>query len=177
MPRLSRESGFTLVEITIGLLLASLLAAGVFGILSVSLESRIRGDRSTELQQSARYAMDLMVREIQYAYEITTVSGDEITFKTQQFGNKIITYSRTRTTDASPWILRRRQHDLSGSQPVTGEGKSINVSIRKLEFRTLKYTDTGQPWVIGIELEVTDLSAKNNSSYTLRTAVTAMNVR
>ena len=170
------ESGFTLIELSVAMLLVSILSAGVFSVLSVSLESRIRGDRSIELQQSARYALDLMVREIKYAYEISAVSEDEITFKTRQFGEKTITYFRTRSTVTSPWILRRR--DLSGSQPVTGESKEVIVSISKLEFKTLRHFSPSKPWTIGIEIEATDLAANGSQpSYALRTAVTAMNIR
>jgi type II secretory pathway pseudopilin PulG len=176
MSRHSSEAGFTLVELSIGLLLTGLLMAGVFGVLSVSLEFRARSDRSTELQQTARYAMDLMVRELQYARKITAVSQESISFSTEQFGYSDIAYRLDKT--ATPWILRR-DDSSGGDQPVTGGGTAVRVSVSELTFKTLKLNYLGDPLTVGIEIEVTDLAiadAAKRPTYRLRTAVTGLNI-
>jgi prepilin-type N-terminal cleavage/methylation domain-containing protein len=178
MQRRVSQAGFTLIELSIGLLLTGILVAAIFGLLSTSLESRMRGDRSIELQQTARYAMDLMVRELQYATRITAVAPTSITFQTEQFGAKTITYSLARGANNAS-ILRRNQQDSSGDQPVTGGGDQVIVSINELLFEILTTSSSGQPLSVGIQLTVTDLAVNelaNRPSYHLRTAVTGMNI-
>lgn len=177
MPRRDSEAGFTLIELSIAVLLIGILMAGVFGVLSVSLESRARGDRSTELQQTARYAVDLMVRELQYAKNINEVKATSITFETEQFlPKKTITYLLV--TENGIGVLKRDQNDGSSPQPVTGGGTAVNVSVSALEFKKLKTDGAGNTLTVGITFTVTDLAvtdAAKRPSYTLRTAVTGMN--
>ena len=175
MSRHASEAGFTLIELIVGLSLTALLMAGIFGLLSVSLKSRSSGDRSTELQQTARYATDLMVREIQFAKKIVEVEESSVKFVTDQFtANKTITYTLVQSGGVGK--LRR---DDGQSQPVTGDGEPINVSVSSLKFSKLR-TDisSGEILTVGIEITVADIAAANprQSAYTLRTAVTGMNI-
>ncbi|KYZ77074.1 hypothetical protein AXX12_02760 [Anaerosporomusa subterranea] len=170
------QRGFTLIELMIGLFLTGILMAALFGLLSSSLQSRTQADRHVELQQTARHAMDSMVRDLQYANAITSVSPESITFKTEQFGTDTITYwlDKSRTT-----AILRQNKNASINQPVTGEGQAVNVSISQLAFEILRTNTAGQPLTIGIELAVTDLAVSDSAKrpdYTLRTAVTGMNI-
>ena len=178
MKRRVSQAGFTLIELSIGLLLTGILMAALFGLLSSSLDSRMHGDSRMEMQQTARYAMDLMVRELEYATCITAVTPTSITFQTEQFGTKTITYSLAPGAKNAS-ILRRNQKDSSGDQPVTGGGDRVIISISELVFETLITSSSGQPLSVGIQLTATDLAVNDlakRPSYQLRTAVTGMNI-
>lgn len=171
------EAGFTLIEVVIGLFLIVLLMAAVFGILSVSFKSTSLSDCKTELQQNARYAMDLMVREIQFAKKIHEVQDSCITFETNQVASGKITYILANENGIG--ILRRNQNDGSGAQPVTGGSSAIKVSVKQLLFITLRRNDLNEPLSVGISMEVIDVSQRDpvkQSSFELRTAVTGMNI-
>lgn len=172
----SSERGFTLIELLIGLLLTGMLIAVLFTMLSSSLQYRLQADRSVEIQQTARHAMDSIVRDLQYATTITLVNADRITFTTEQFGHDTITYWLDKSGATA---IIRQNKNASSNQPVTGEGKSVTVSVSQLAFETLNFNTAGQPLTVGIELTVTDLAAGDPAkrpSYTLRTAVTGINI-
>jgi hypothetical protein len=73
----------------------------------------------------------------------------------------------------------RKTKNANSNQPVTGGGKTVNVSVSQLTFETLKLNAAGQPLTVGIELTVTDLAVSDpmkRPNFTLRTAVTGMNI-
>jgi len=171
-----KQQGFTLVELMTGLMLTVLLLAGIFGLLSTSLLSWQFGNSRMEVQHTARYAVDSIVRDLQFAKTITVNSTTKLTLTTEQFGSKTIEYYLD--TTSNPYTLRRDQKDGSGGQPVTG-GSMINISVTDVQFSTLSTNSAGQPKTIGITLTATDVSQADVSkrqSFTVTTAVTAVNV-
>ncbi len=67
LPRTSRQLGFSLIELMIAMLLGVLLTAGMATIFSGSKRSSVLNTTLTELQESARFSMDSMVRDVRLA--------------------------------------------------------------------------------------------------------------
>ncbi len=171
------EAGFTLIELLLGLFLMVLLMAAVLGILSVSVKSAKISEQRTELQQNARYAMDLMVRELQLAKSIRDIQASRITFETTQTASGQITYLLANENGIG--VLRRNQNDGSGAQPVTGGSSAIKVSVNRLLFTTLRSSSLNEPLTVGISMEVVDVSQRDpakQARFELCTAVTGLNI-
>ena len=164
-----RQSGFSLIELLVGMSLLVLLMAGVFGILSVSTTSWLQGRSKTEVQQVARQATDTMVREIQYASSITRNSATSLTITTVQAGaSKTINYYLD--TTSSPQIIYR--NDGSGARPLTG-GSSVSVNVSSLTF-TL-FPSSGTARAVEIRMTAIDLARPANQVQ-VETAVKAINI-
>ena len=172
--RRSTQAGATLVELVVGVCLTGILMTAVFNLLTVSLQARAQAARWLEIQQTARHAVDSMVRDIRYANAIIAVSPERVTIRTQLFGSDTITYWLDKAEAAA---VIRQNKNANINQPVTGGGSSTTISVSRLHFETLRVNAAGQPLTVGIELTVTDLAADpaQRLSYTLSTAVTAMN--
>lgn len=68
--RVNSESGWTLVEVIIFLVVAVFLLIVIGKVFTVSLHSWQLGSRQAEAQQTARMALDTMVRELRGAVKI-----------------------------------------------------------------------------------------------------------
>lgn len=64
---LNRKRGFTLIEIMIALLLSSILMAGAVQVFTASKQSYRLNDNLARMQESGRFAMDLLGRELRMA--------------------------------------------------------------------------------------------------------------
>ncbi len=62
-----RQAGFSLIELMVGTAIFTILLVGVCTMYSQSLAAYNRGENRIELQQSTRFAADLMLREIRLA--------------------------------------------------------------------------------------------------------------
>ncbi len=62
-----RQAGFSLLELMVSTAIFAILLVGVCTLYSQSLAAYNRGENRIELQQSTRFAADLMVREIRLA--------------------------------------------------------------------------------------------------------------
>ena len=62
----NRQAGTSLLEVLIGLLLVALLLSGLWGLLYTAGQAWRLGVSKLELQQTARYALDIMVRDLRY---------------------------------------------------------------------------------------------------------------
>lgn len=75
---------FTLVELMVVILIFSIIAAAVFGVLSMGRKAWHNGTTQVELQQETRRAMDRMVKELRQSSATriaTSFSGDSIVFQ------------------------------------------------------------------------------------------------
>lgn len=169
------QQGFTLVELVIGMLLTVLLLAGIGSLLSVTVQSWMSGSSRTEVRQTARYAMDMMVRELRYANTfiketpLPNNAVDSIKFSdlAAPTPNQYRYYLKT-----SDHILYRVPVSPAGSeQPVTGANVSgsTNVVINQDNTTVFEVLDSN---TVVITLTATD--TVRNESYTLRSVVVSI---
>lgn len=164
----NRQTGFTLVELVIAMALTVLLLTGLFTMLSTSLRIWTLGGSKTEIQQTARYGIDMLTRDLQFATQIAVNSETNLDLWTNKYGtaNQKISYSLD--TSGSTKILRRNMNTGSNAQPITGGGNTpISVDIA---FKDL--TPSGSTKTIRIWLQTTDLNTKQQ--FTIDTAVSSM---
>lgn len=157
-----RQSGFTLVELLVGMALSSLLIGVLFSFLFVSLKAWHFGSIQSALQQTARISLDTMVRELRYAKTIQSPSGDgtanTITFT--NFRNEMIIYSRGTSSGANQTTLYRRV--FLTDNPLTEN------TVTALSFTVVR------PRTVFAVITITDVNSGQQE--TLRTAVTCLNV-
>ena len=173
MNRLARQDGSTLIELMIGLTLTVLLLSAVFTLLSTSLLSWSQGSSKMEVQQTARFAVDSIVRDLKFASSITINSSTMLTLVTSQYtSTKTIVYTLDATT-VNQKLRREDRTGGSGAQPVTGD-TFMNASVSNLSFTPLATNQAGVVRTVGIVLTVND--PVKNQDFTIETAATAINV-
>jgi prepilin-type N-terminal cleavage/methylation domain-containing protein len=64
-----RQAGFTLIELLAGLALMAIVMAALGGMLTTFLGHGMQGVEQIERQQEARWVLDMIVQDIQYATE------------------------------------------------------------------------------------------------------------
>jgi prepilin-type N-terminal cleavage/methylation domain-containing protein len=72
------QHGLTLIELIIGMSLMLTLLTGIIDLFSGSIKVWISGKNQTYIQQTARIAMDTIVREVRYAHQITFKSTSSL---------------------------------------------------------------------------------------------------
>lgn len=117
------ERGTTLIELIVAMLLTVTVLAAISGILSSSLQAWIAGRSRTELQQTARIAIDMMVREMRYAQTLKLNSNLSLTVKIPRNGGMTDTITYYQDSNG---VLRSNQG--GGDQPVTG-GNNVKVAV------------------------------------------------
>lgn len=163
---LDGNAGFTLVELVIGMTIAIILMSAVFGLLSVSLTSSRVGTAKVEAQETARTAIDAIVREIRTdALDITLPATDSASNTLSILvADKVDTAQRnTITFYTVSNVLYRKLDKWDGTStafPMT-EG-----TVTALSF------DVSHPRTVGISLTVT---VPNAPSFSLTTSVAGMN--
>ena len=84
VPSLRNERGFTLAELLVAMALTGLVLAGAFALQHQGTQSYLMGASRVEVQQNARTALELMIRELRSAQAITVVGGaTDVTFVDQ----------------------------------------------------------------------------------------------
>lgn len=165
----SNEAGITLVELIIGMALTVLLMTGIFSLLSTSLQAWQLGSRKIEVQQTARFALDSVTRELRYATNVTIDDNKSgIIFnenKTSSSENVIHIYS-----DSNGILRRENKTTGGGQQPITG-GNNVKVV-------TSFAIDASDNRTISIALTATDTFTDKlaRQSITLKTTVVGLNV-
>jgi prepilin-type N-terminal cleavage/methylation domain-containing protein len=160
----ANQQGFTLMELMIGLALTGLLMAGVFGLLSSSLQSWRLGSGKTELQQTARYAVDKMARDLHHGKSFQVTDPYTVVFVDSFSGNTYQYY-----LDRTSYILYRQPVNPAGvSQPVTGVNvqNSTNVLINQSNQVLFVSPDSNT-----VKITVTATDTNTNQSVFLRTAI------
>ena len=76
------NKGFTLIEMMVVVVILGLIVLGLVTFFTGGAKSWVAGQSQLEAQRNARQAMDIMVREIREASEVTTNNDTEIIFDT-----------------------------------------------------------------------------------------------
>ena len=81
MAWMRREEGFTLLELMAALAILGFVVTAIYSFYLAGLKSWQRGLDQIEYRQSARIAMDKMIRELRYACEVKTDKAGVVEFK------------------------------------------------------------------------------------------------
>jgi len=168
----SFNQGFTLVELLVGLVITVVLLSGVLGILGVSVRAWGAGRSQVEVQQTARYAIDLMSRELRYADSrgYSLPDSRTIVFYDLRTGNQL--KYNVSTTD---FILYRENLTTGGGpQPITGANVQNvnNVQINNDGSALFSFPTPGDNLTVSITLKATDTFTGQTA--VLRTAVSSL---
>ena len=98
--RLTRQSGFTLVEMLIAISLAAILMAGLNGVIGQALSIQDAVSERNDLTQQARFAMDQMVRLAGHSPQLLLPMADK--------------------TDTTPFVENIREQTVPASAPPAG---------------------------------------------------------
>ncbi len=120
----TKQAGFTLIEAMIWLTVTGLILAALVPLFSASIVSWHKSSNQSEVQQTARLAIDSMVRDLKFSRDIVKKNDNELSFIDSQ-GRQ------------SGYRLNTNIHILynllsnDNPQPVTGVNiqKSANVLI------------------------------------------------
>lgn len=160
------QAGFTLVEIMIWLTATGLLLAALVPLFSTSIVLWHRSSSQSEVQQTAHFAVDSMVRELKFGSSIVKVNDNELSFTDSQ-GRR------------SGYQLNTTNHILynllsnNNPQPVTGVNiqNSTNVLIYG-DFGASKALFDVQGQTVFLSLRAVD--AVTGQGFTVHTAVTGI---
>jgi len=79
---ISNKKGFSLIEMMVAVVILGLIVLGLVTFFTGGAKSWVAGQSQLEAQRNARQAMDIMVREIREASEVTTKNDTKIIFDT-----------------------------------------------------------------------------------------------
>jgi len=77
-----KKEGFSLIEMMVVVVILGLIVLGLVTFFTGGAKSWVAGQSQLEAQRNARQAMDIMVREIREASEVTTKNDTKIVFDT-----------------------------------------------------------------------------------------------
>jgi general secretion pathway protein J len=175
--RIRRESGFTLLELMIAITLLSMMAVGIYAVLSISIRSWNRGTDAIDISQRHRSMLDMARKQFASIYPLyTTPSSTEpnssfaLIFQGTQnnlrfislnslqsydnAGPMLISYEMGRDADGNS-SLDEKEVRYTGQLPdesVLSSSKSISVFDGLLSC-TFEYYDPGDAdnpaqWVV-----------------------------
>jgi prepilin-type N-terminal cleavage/methylation domain-containing protein len=106
-----RQAGFTLIELVVGMSLMVLIMAGVVGMLTTFTRQSVQGVDLTDRQQEARWAVDMIAQDIQYATEFNTSAGTGSSLdvvKTDSTGTSVRVCYYIEDSGNGNYVLQRR---------------------------------------------------------------------
>lgn len=163
------QKGITLVELVISMGLMVLLMTAALNLMVNSLQTWQINSRRIEVQQTARFALDSIVRELRFATDVVV----DIDHKGILYRINESAYSEDNIyiSCRNDGILRRKNiSDGGGAQPITGENKvMVNVAFE---------LDSKDNRTVNIILTATDSFNDNlpRQTTTLKTSVVSLNV-
>ncbi|WP_371371396.1 PilW family protein [Sporomusa aerivorans] len=125
---LNRQSGVSLVELVIALMLIVLLLPASLGLLTTALSAWKAGISRSEVQQTARFALDSMVRNLRYGDTYMLESNKSITYRNVRPGNQQ-DYIYRYNVGADHKLYHSGVTPYSTPQPVTGDNIKGGSSI------------------------------------------------
>lgn len=194
--RLNKKRGFTLIELLIGIALSGIVISAIYSLyISQSKSYTIQG-QIAEMQQNARVAMDMMVRDIRMAgYDPTEAAGAGIVAASSnsiQFtadlnddgdtsdSNENITYSLYDSGGDGDQDLGRNTG--GGNQPVAENIEDLGFVYTLADGSTTSNpADAGQIRKVQVSLtartDKPDPDYTDNSGYRQRTLTSMVIVR
>ena len=117
MPKLSwsrRPSGFTLVEIMIGMVLAGLLLAGVSLTLNMWARSSMSLGNYADMSDNSRRALDIFAYDVRHAKNVSASTSSTVAFTAYGTSNSIVNVTYSFDADANTLI-----RNYGGVSPIT----------------------------------------------------------
>lgn len=150
-PSSGSTAGFTLVEVLIALLIGSVVLAAVMTSFQMQHKTYLAQDQVVEMQQNARVAMDMLVRDIRTAgfdpdglgAGITVAGAQNFSFTRDDGGGALETISYALfdafefDDDGNPLGRNDGVADDLGRDDDVGFFRPVAENIRRLEFRYL----------------------------------------
>ncbi len=149
------EAGFTLIEMIIVIILASILGIFVFGVLTKTLDAQIDMQKRKERSDDAILSMERMNRELRETKDIVFAGNNMLVFEknisSSTDTNRFVLYVRDIPTDR---VMRQSAATVGGFPGNSTSGSviatdvwyfySVDVSNSRV-FLELKFTD-GSNW-------------------------------
>lgn len=164
----------TLIELILGLMLTMLLLSGIFGLLTTSIGAWRAGSSRSELQQTARFAVDSMVRDLRYGDNFVLESNTSITYRNIKPGNQYGNTYRYHVSTNDHILYKTGIHPPSFSQPVTGNNitGASKIVINPDDQVIFTQPDLNNPNIIAITLKAKD--TLTGHSFVLYSAVASL---
>lgn len=105
--RATRQRGFTLTEVMIGMALASLIATAVFASWGLIARSTVSIANYTEMNSNGRRGLETFARDIRMARDIRDFSSSGLTLIMDDDGEELIHYDY----DSANQVVRREADD------------------------------------------------------------------
>ncbi|MEW5785665.1 MAG: prepilin-type N-terminal cleavage/methylation domain-containing protein, partial [Bacillota bacterium] len=112
IPPARRQEGYTILELLAALAIFGLIIGAIYSFYLAGLNSWNRGIVQMDSQQSARIAMDKMIRELRYASAVELQSDEEIRFQL--------------TGDTKTYLFRKSGRELIFESKLNNSTKSHN---------------------------------------------------
>jgi prepilin-type N-terminal cleavage/methylation domain-containing protein len=157
--RKNGEAGFTMIELVIVLVLASILGAFVFQIVTNSLDTYISMRKRKERADDAVLVLEKISREVRAANDINSAGSDILIFKRADTG-KAVKFIRNSSTNK----LRRQSAADVASLPGSSSSGNIvaeNVSV----FNCSSEAGSGSINRVVIDLQFSDGSEWETKVY------------
>lgn len=182
------ESGFTLVELMVTIMLMLTVMFALYSIFDMSIRVFSFGNDKTEAVENARLGMERMERELRAAYPYTKLDGNpsnDTLFPNYSFDPPTrITFSNDLDGDRqvdTDTPTEQITYDLNVSGDLERNGQSLVQSVDGLQFDYLRAdgtTATNESEVQGVKITLTtqvDRGLAGPATQTLTTDVTLRN--
>lgn len=126
MPRGQR--GFTLAEVTVALALSAILLAVLVPFCTTALKAAAQEQRRLEAQQSARFALEAILREVRYAISLESAKSNdhELVFVNQQ-GDEVH-FDAAAFRNSNP-LVDTNKYDVTASYQYLSGFKGVTVTV------------------------------------------------
>lgn len=114
------QKGVTLLELVVGLMVMVLLLAGTYRLLDAALSAWRAGSSRSEVQQTARFALDSMVRNLRYGDQYILENDKSITYRNRKSGPQL-NYIYRYSVGSDHKLYHGGVAPYSSPQPVTGD--------------------------------------------------------
>lgn len=151
---MKNENGYTLAELLTSMAVIGLLMAGLFLTLQQGQAAYLFGAGRAEVQQNARVALDLLMRELRTGAQVSAASATSVTFRFLDETNTVVTVQYAlngtnleRNQTVPPPATAQPEVVIGGvsSLALTYYGVNNVVTTTAANVRTVDITLTTQP--------------------------------
>jgi len=181
-PGLNKEPGMTIIEILITLSMLGFVIAAIYSFYLSGLSGWNRGTEQMEYQQTARIAMDKMIREIRFAYRVKFTDQGRCsiehcsTFERNRSYDLICFRAKKDPSDSKPTLFRFRLDRKGGKGQLFFDQRTDNnnhyaTNVVALNITSLEFLVDNDDL-----LHITISAGKNNKEVTLTGSVRPRNL-